>query len=265
MVLILTASGKKYLVAVRRGKKFHSSEGYIDLGELVGREYGCVVRSNTGVRMTAHKPLLQDLLSKVRRITQIVYPKDLGYMVLISGIGPGSVVLEAGTGTGVLTATLAYYVRPTGRVFSYDINQEYLEAAHYTLERLGLREYVELKHGDVYSEVSEKDVDAVFLDVPEPWKAVGNAWKALKPSGRLLSLSPTIEQVVETVENLRVGGFDDISCVEILVRDIRVKRGMTRPEFLMRGHTAYIVSARKSEINSRHITDDTWNENISPT
>jgi tRNA (adenine57-N1/adenine58-N1)-methyltransferase len=265
MVLILTESGKKYLVSVRAGKKFHSSEGYLDLGELVGREYGCVVKSNTGVRMTVHKPLLQDILSKVRRITQIVYPKDLGYMVLISGIGPGSTVLEAGTGTGVLTATLAHYVKPTGRVFSYDINQEYIEAVHYTLERLGLLEYVELRHGDIYKEISEKNIDAVFLDVPEPWRAVTNAWKALKPSGRLLSLSPTIEQVVETVENLRIGGFDDISCVEILVRDMRVKRGMTRPEFLMRGHTAYIVSARKTEIHSRHIADDTCPENISPT
>jgi tRNA (adenine57-N1/adenine58-N1)-methyltransferase len=245
-VLILTEGGKRYLVGVRSGKRFHCSEGYVDVGDLVGREYGCIIQSNTGVRMSVHKPLLMDLLSKVRRVTQIVYPKDIGYMLIQSGIGPGSRVLEAGTGTGVLTATLAYYVKPTGRVYSYDVNQEYLEAAHYTLERLGLREYVELKNGDVSKYVEETGLDAVFLDVPEPWKAVENAWKALKPSGRFLSLSPTIEQIVETVETLRARGFDDISCVELLMRNMRVKRGMTRPEFLMHGHTAYIVSARKT-------------------
>ena len=234
------------MVGVRSGKRFHCSEGYVDIGDLVGREYGCIIQSNTGVRMSVHRPLLMDLLSKVKRVTQIVYPKDIGYMLIQSCVGPGSRVLEAGTGTGVLTATLAFYVRPTGRVYSYDINQEYLDAAHYTLERLGLREYVELKKGDVSKEIEETGLDAVFLDVPEPWKAVENAWKALKPSGRLLSLSPTIEQIVETVETLRTRGFDDVSCVELLMRNLRVKRGMTRPEFLMHGHTAYIVSARKT-------------------
>ncbi|MEM1944561.1 MAG: tRNA (adenine-N1)-methyltransferase [Nitrososphaerota archaeon] len=248
-VLILTEGGKRYLVGVRSGKKFHCSEGYLDMGELVGREYGCVVKSNTGVRMTVHKPLLMDLLSKVRRVTQIVYPKDIGYMIVQSGIGPGSRVLEAGTGTGVLAATLAHHIKPTGKVYSYDVNQDYLEAAHYTLERLGLREYVELKYGDVAKDVTETDVDAAFLDVPEPWKAVESVWRAMRPSGRLLSLSPTVEQIVEMVETLRSSGFDDISCVEILMREMRVKRGMTRPEFLMRGHTAYIVSARKTGIN----------------
>lgn len=247
-VLILTERGKRYLTRVEYGRRFHSSEGFIDLGNLVGRSYGCVVRSNTGSRWVIYKPELVDFVMNLPRITQIVYPKDLGYIILHAGVMPGCRVAEAGTGSGVLTSVLASYVRPSGVVYSYDVREDYLENADRVLRRLGLREYVVLKKCDVTSSrIDEEGLDAFILDIPEPWKAVDTCWHALRPSGRFLSISPTVEQVVETVEALRERGFGDIQCVELLLRYIRAKRGMTRPEFVMRGHTAYIVTARRSE------------------
>ncbi|MEM4280774.1 MAG: tRNA (adenine-N1)-methyltransferase [Candidatus Caldarchaeum sp.] len=245
-VLIVTEKKKRYLIQIRSGKKFHCSEGFIDTSILVGKAYGCSIVSNIGSRWNIFKPTILDRVLFFPRTTQIVYPKDLGYIVVASGIGPGSRVLEAGTGTGVLTTMLAYLVRPTGKVYSYDVKADYLEAVSVRLRQLGLSEYVELKQGDVSHGVEEKTLDSAIIDVPEPWAAVEACREALRPSGVWVSLSPTVEQVVQTFEALEKAGFGDLSCVEILMRNIRIKRGMTRPEFLMRGHTAYIVTARKT-------------------
>lgn len=245
-ILILTERLKRYLVRVRRNVRLHTSEGYIDLSELIGKRYGTYIRSNIGSIFFALKPTLVDIIMKMPRLTQIVYPKDLGIIVLLGDIRPGSRVVEAGTGSGVLTAVLASYVMPNGIVYSYDKELKYLENAEKQLEELGLLQYVKLKHGDVTVSIEEENVDAVVLDIPTPWLAVQNAYKALSDSGTFISLSPTIEQVIETVEALRACGFVDIKTIELLMRELRVKKGMTRPEHLMRAHTAYIVVARKA-------------------
>ncbi len=244
-VLLLTEKKKKYMVKVARGKKVHTSEGYVDLTELIGKRYGSKIKSNIGSAWTVLKPTILDYVLHYPRLTQIIYPKDLGYIVLMSGVRSGSRVVEAGTGSGVLTTILASYVAPEGKVYSYDVEEKYIENARRNLENLGLHEYVELKYGNVEDGVEEREVDAFILDVPEPWKAVKSAYEALKDSGVFVSISPTIEQVVETVETLRREGFEDISTVEILLREMRVKKGMTRPVHLMHAHTCYITTARK--------------------
>lgn len=244
-VLIVTEKKKRYMVQLRSGKKFHTSEGFIDLSNLIGQPSGCVLHSNTGAVMHVFKPTFLDLLMFLPRTTQIVYPKDLGYIAAVSGVGPGYRVVEAGTGTGVLAAFLTYLVRPTGRVYSYDVRLENIETATVRMRQLGLLDYIELKQGDVCEKIVEKELDAAVIDIPEPWRAVQSCYDALKPSGVWVSLSPTVEQVVQTYEALEAGGFSDLSCVELLLRNMRVKRGMTRPEFLMRGHTTYLVTARK--------------------
>ncbi|MCS7126758.1 MAG: tRNA (adenine-N1)-methyltransferase [Aigarchaeota archaeon] len=245
-VLFLTEKGKRYLVEVVRGKRFHTSEGYIDLEQLIGERFGCKIRSNTGSIWTVFKPTILDEVLHFTRLTQIVYPKDLGYIILIGNVRCGLRVVEAGTGSGALTTILASCVAPEGKVYSYDIEEKYLENARKNLEKLGLIKYVELKHGNIEEGVDEREVDLFILDLPEPWKAVSTAYEALKDSGIFISISPTIEQVVETVEELRLKGFGDVSTVEILLREMRVKKGMTRPVHLMHAHTCYITSARKT-------------------
>ncbi|MCD6341392.1 MAG: tRNA (adenine-N1)-methyltransferase [Thaumarchaeota archaeon] len=245
-VLFITPKRKKYLLEIRKGKRFHSSEGYLDLDKVIGLRYGARVKTNTGSTWIAARPLVLDKVLTFPRVTQIVYPKDLGYVILMSGVKCGSRVVEGGTGACVLTAMLAYYVAPNGKVYSYDVDEKNLENAAKQLRRVGLTEFVELKHQDLTEKIDEEEVDAVILDIPTPWLAVVNAKQALKDGGMIVSISPTIEQVIEMVDALKREGFADVTTVEILLRTLRVKRGMTRPEHLMHAHTAYITTARKA-------------------
>jgi len=237
---------RTYLVKVEKGKSFHTHKGFIQLDNLIGREYGTRTNSNTGTEFIALKPLLSDYIFKSQRKTQITYPKDVALIVMFSGIGPGSHVVEAGTGTGALTSALAHYVKPNGHVYSYEIRPEFIETAQKNLQRANLLDYVELKNQDVTMGIDETDTDAVILDLATPWLVIPNAYRALKGSGTLVSFSPTIDQVVKTAEALEENGFVDVETIECIMRGMQVERGKTRPETLMTGHTGYVTSARKA-------------------
>jgi len=245
-VLLYLNRKKTYLVKVETGKSFHTHKGFVPLDQLIGKEYGSRVVSSMGVEFVALKPTLRDHVFKMLRKTQITYPKDIALIIMFSGVGPGSRVVEAGTGTGALTSALAFYVKPTGRVYSYEIRKEFLETALKNLRRADVSEYVELKNKDITQGIEEEDVDAVILDMATPWLVVPPACSALKGSGALVSFSPTIDQVVKTVEALEENGFVDIETIECLMRRMQIERGKTRPETLMTGHTGYVTFARKA-------------------
>ncbi len=247
-VLLYLNRSRTYLVRVEKGKSFHTHKGFLQLDELIGKPYGSSVLSNTGTRFAALKPQLSDFIFKSQRKTQITYPKDVALIVMFSGIGPGNRVVEAGTGTGALTTALAYYVRPNGRVYSYEIRPEFTEVALKNLKRANLLDSVELKTKDITEGIDEADVDSVVLDLATPWLIVPHAHSALKGSGTLVSFSPTIDQVVKTVEALQQANFIDIETVECMMRRMQIERGKSRPETLMTGHTGYITSARKAQI-----------------
>lgn len=245
-VLLYLDRKRTYLVKVERERSFHTHRGFIRLDELIGKEYGAQVRSSTGEVFVALKPTLRDQVFKMQRRTQITYPKDIALILIFSGLGPGSRVVEAGAGTGALTTALAHYVGPTGRVHSYEVRKPFVEVARKNLERAGVSERVDLKNLDIIQGIEERDVDAVILDMATPWLVVPHAYSALKGSGTLVSFSPTVDQVVKTVEALRENGFVDIGTVECLMRGMQVERGKTRPQTLMTGHTGYITFARKA-------------------
>ncbi len=237
---------RTYMVKVEAGKTFHTHKGYLQLDELIGKEYGATIQSSLGIAFTALKPTLTDYIMKSSRQTQITYPKDAALIVMFSGIGAGSRVVEAGTGTGALTTALAHYVQPNGKVYTYEIRGEFQKAAEKNLTRAGLREFVELKSGDVTVGIEERDVDAVILDLATPWLVAPHAYEALKPSGIIVSFSPTIDQVVKMTEALREQNFICIETVECFMRAMQIERGKTRPQTLMTGHTGYITYARKA-------------------
>jgi tRNA (adenine57-N1/adenine58-N1)-methyltransferase len=237
---------RTYLVRVEAEKSFHTHKGYIQLGDLIGKEYGTRIVSSMGIEFVALKPTLRDHIFKTSRRTQISYPKDISLIIMYSGIGPGSRVVEAGTGTGALTSAIAHYIKPSGRVYTYEVRQEFQKNAKKNLERAGLLDYVELKEGDVTGGIEEKDVDAVILDLATPWLVVPHAYTALKGSGVLVSFSPTIDQIVKTAEALTEHGFVGIETVESLMRFMQVERGKTRPQTVMTGHTGYLTFARKA-------------------
>ena len=237
---------RTYLVRVEAGKSLHTHKGYIQLGDLIGKKYGTRIPSSMGIEFVALKPILRDQIFKVKRKTQISYPKDIALIVMFSGIGPGNRVVEAGTGTGALTSALAHYVRPNGSVHTYEVRPEFREMAIKNLERAGVSDYVELKNKDVTEGIDETEVDAVILDLATPWLVVPHAYSALKASGVIVSFSPTVDQIVKTTEALAENGFVDVETVEALMRFMQVERGKTRPQTVMTGHTGYITFARKA-------------------
>ncbi len=246
LVLLSIDPRRTYLVKVEVGKTFHTHKGYVKLDELIGKDFGSTFQSSLGAQFTALKPTLSDYIMKSSRNTQITYPKDASLIVMFSGIGPGSRVVESGTGTGALTTALAHYVKPSGKVYTYEVREEFQKNAEKNLRRSNLLDYVEMKTGDVTLGIEERDVDAVVLDLATPWLVIPHAYTALKPSGMLVSFSPTIDQVVKATEALKESGFILIDTVECLMRAMQVERGKTRPQTLMTGHSGYITQARKA-------------------
>ncbi len=246
LVLLYINPKRTYMVKVEKGKSFHTHKGFIQLDSLVGAEYGTRVKSNTGVEFVALQPILPDYIFKSQRKTQITYPKDVALIVMFSGIGPGSRVVESGTGTGALTTALAHYIQPSGHVYSYEYREEFVETARKNLQRGGLLDFVELKNKDVTLGIDETMVDAVVLDLATPWLVVPCAYSALKGSGTIVSFSPTIDQVVKTVEALEENSFVSMETIECMMRGMQTDRGKTRPETLMTAHTGYITYARKA-------------------
>jgi tRNA (adenine57-N1/adenine58-N1)-methyltransferase len=244
-VLIYLDSRRTYMIKVEAGKTFHTHKGYLKLDELIGKEYGEPIKSSLGIFFTTLKPALTDYIMKSSRNTQITYPKDAALIVIFSGIGPGSRVVESGTGTGALTMALAHYVGSTGKVYTYELRSEFQKNAAKNLQRSKLIDNVEMKTGDVTMGIEERELDAVILDLATPWLVIPHAYAALKPSGIIVSFSPTIDQVIKTTEALRENSFVFIETVECIMRAMQVERGKTRPQTLMTGHTGYITHGRK--------------------
>ncbi|MEM3585829.1 MAG: tRNA (adenine-N1)-methyltransferase [Candidatus Jordarchaeaceae archaeon] len=244
-ILLIYDRKRRWLLKVEEGKVHHTHKGMINLDDIIGKPYGTMVLSNLNHKFYVVKPTPIDVVLKMQRATQIIYPKDIGLILLNTGIVPGSRVVEAGTGSGALTSILANYVRPSGKVYSYENREEFLKIARKNLEKAGVLEYVELKNKDILEGIEEKEVDAVVLDMATPWLAVKTSYDALVMGGHFASYSPTIDQVQKTVKELKNYNFIDVSTMECMVRYINVEEGKTRPETRMIGHTGYMTFALK--------------------
>ena len=178
---------------------------------------------------------------KMRRGPQVILPKDIGIIIAYSGVDKNSVCVDAGSGSGWLAVSLA---RICKQVYSYDLREDFLKIAEHNRVSLGLDNLV-LKQGDVTKKIEEKDVDMVTLDLPGSEKALSNAKKALKPDGVVVGYLPHMEQVKKFVDKLEKLKFYDTYTVEVIVRDMLVRKEGTRPTNMGLWHTAYLVFARK--------------------
>jgi len=245
-VLLFLDHKRTYLVNAEKDRIFHTHKGFLDLGKLVGKKYGVRIISSQGVEFKALKPSMRDYIFKMNRRTQIIYPKDISLIILFCDIHNGSRVLEAGTGTGALTCALAFHVKPSGVIYSYEVRKDHADIAEKNLKRAKVAEFVEIKNKDVCIGIDEHNLDAVILDLATPWSVVEHAYNALNGSGFFASFSPTIDQTIKTTIALRENGFVDVRTLECLVRGIRVELGKTRPDNLMTGHTGYLTFAKKA-------------------
>lgn len=245
--VLLCEVGKErtYLVALESGGRLHSSRGIVEHEELVGRPPGTEVVTNIGARFLALRPRIGERMFKVRRRTQIVYPKDAGWLVIALDLRPGIRVLEMGTGSGAFTLLLGQFVGPEGRVYTFDQREEFLQNAMYNVTRAGMDDRVDGRVLTAGEPFPVEDVDAAFLDLPEPWEAIAATRAALAPGAPLALLVPTAEQLKRAVEALEAEGFSRMEVVELFERRVLVRqREGVRPSERMVGFTAYLVCAR---------------------
>lgn len=236
---------KHFLITLTPGAELHTHRGIVRHDDLIGRPWGSRITTHLGATFYLLQPSLADLLIDLPRNTQILYPKDIGFILVTMGIGPGKRVIEAGSGSGSMTIALAYAVGSQGKVYSYEVRPEMQALARKNVTRLGLAERVEFKLRDLAEGCDETDAEAFFLDVPNPWDYIPQVRAALQSGGFFGSLVPTTNQVVPLLEALRREGFAFIEVCEILLRYYKPEPQRLRPTDRMVAHTGYLVFARK--------------------
>jgi tRNA (adenine57-N1/adenine58-N1)-methyltransferase len=235
---------KYFIVQLKEGAEFQSHRGVIKHNDLIGLPWGSQVKSHLGSPFFLIQPSLGDLLREIRRNTQILYPKDIGFILVSMGIGPGQHVIEAGSGSGALTTALAFSVGNEGHVTSYEVRPDNQKLAQHNLEWYGLADRVTLKVGDIANGFDERGVDALFLDVPDPHNYLVQVKKALKPGGFFGSILPTANQVSLLLTSLRHEGFAFIDVCEVMLRYYQAEPDRFRPTDRMVAHTGYLIFAR---------------------
>lgn len=246
--LLIDGKKRRFLLRLQEGGAFHTHHGVIDHNDLIGIEDGSRVSSTGGAEFVVLRPRLSDYVLKMRRGAQVVYPKDLGPILVYADIAPGSVVLEAGTGSGALTLGLLRAVGSTGRVVSVERRDDHADHAKKTISRWlgGIPDNLDLRVGEVEEQILEVRPDRIVLDVPEPWHSVEPATRGLGGGGVFCAYVPTVPQLQQTVESLRMSGcFEDVLAFEALLRTWNVQGRSVRPDHQMVGHTGFICVARK--------------------
>jgi len=250
LVQLVGLRHKHFIFPLEVGGQFHTHRGIVKHDELIGLPWGSQVFSHMGSPFFLLQPMLGDILTDLPRNTQILYPKEIGFILVNMGIGPGQRVMEAGTGSGSMTIALAHNVGPTGKVISYEQRPEMQNLARKNLTRMGMEERVEFKLRDIAEGFDETDADAFFLDVANPYDYISQVRAALKPGGFFCSLIPTFNQVEKLLYALRRNRFAFIEMCEILLRYYKAEPARLRPTDRMVAHTGFLVFARRIEPSS---------------
>jgi tRNA (adenine57-N1/adenine58-N1)-methyltransferase catalytic subunit len=244
LVQLVSPTNKVYLVRLAAGGQLHTHRGVVNFDPIIGIPWGSQIYTHTGSLYYLLQPSLADILRETKRNTQIMYPKDIGFILVTMGIGPGAQVLEAGTGSGAFTTALAWAVGPQGHVYSYDNRPPMQNLARKNLERLGLLERVTLKERDVVEGFDEQGVDALFLDLHNPYDYMQQVRQALKSGGYYGSILPTTNQVSRQIYVFHANGFAFVDVCEIILRYYKPVADRLRPVDRMVAHTGYLVFAR---------------------
>ncbi len=231
--------GKKFYVR-DLSKDFHTQFGYVKSKDLKKRKGK--VMTNTKNEMNIFEPSFIDVYRKLRRAPQIITLKDIGIIIAETGVNSKSKVVDAGCGSGALACFLANIVK---EVVSYEIRKDFFKVAEENKKLLGLKN-LKLKNKDVYKGITERNVDLITLDLPEPWKAVEHTDKALKSGGFLVSYSPTIPQVMDFVNEVSKNkNFIHVKTMEIIRREWDVRDRIVRPKTAIINHTGFLTFVRK--------------------
>ncbi|MFS8639538.1 MAG: tRNA (adenine-N1)-methyltransferase [Symbiobacteriaceae bacterium] len=249
LVVFVDAKQRRRLQRLQPGRVFQAPPGgAIRHDDVAGLPEGAVVSTTTGQPILCLRPTLEEYILAMPRRTQVIYPKDLGQILIRSNLGPGGRALEAGVGSGATSLALLRLLGPTGTLVSYERRPEFAELARDNVRRFLGEDppnwRIELR--DVYEGIDERDLDAVVLDVPEPYRCVEAAAAAVRPGGVLLVWLPTTNQVQQMVVALRRHpAWDLVDTTELLLRPWHVSQESVRPEHRMVAHTGFLITARR--------------------
>jgi tRNA (adenine57-N1/adenine58-N1)-methyltransferase len=239
---MVDAKNRRYLVTLRAGTSFHTHAGIIAHDDVIGAAEGTTVTGSTGRRFLVVRPTLSDVVLKMPRGAQVIYPKDLGAIMVLADVAPGVRVLEAGVGSGALSMAL---LRAGASVVGYEIREDFADRARANVADLvgGSAPYrVEIR--DVYQGIDERGLDRIVLDLAEPWKVLPHAELALRSGGILCAYLPTINQTSQLRAAIEAGPFGLPSTVEVLHRTWHIEERSVRPDHRMVGHTGFLTTAR---------------------
>lgn len=244
LVQFLDNKGRRYQAVLTPGKEFHSHSGYIAHADIIGLPEGSTVRTTRGQVLVVLRPTLSDFILKMPRGAQVIYPKDIGPILMLADIGPGVRVLESGVGSGALSMGM---LRAGADIVGYELREDFANRARSNVEQfLGAqaldRYRIELR--DCYEGIDETDLDRVVLDLPEPWQVVPHAEKAMRPGGILVAYTPSVAQVSQLRDTLARSAFFAAETVEVLQRGWYVEDQAVRPDHRMIGHTGFLTHAR---------------------
>ncbi len=258
-VLLIDHKGRRYLITLKPGAEFHSHTGFIRHDDLIGTSEGTTARTGRGANadpaaapstaysgaFTVLRPTLADFVLKMPRGAQVIYPKDLGPLLLLADIFPGARVLESGVGSGALSMTM---LRAGADVVGYELRADFASRAVKNVEAfLGAesRQRFRVEERDTYEGIDETDLDRVVLDLPEPWQVTPHAVRALRPGGIIVAYTPTIVQAVQFRESLTPGGWAEAETIEVLNRSWHIDGLSVRPDHRMVAHTGFLTHARR--------------------
>ena len=244
-VLLVDNKKRRHLVVLETGGQFHTHAGIVNHDDLIGRPDGTTVRTTRGARLVAVRPTLSEYVLEMPRGAQVIYPKDIGPILVLADVFPGARILESGVGSGALTTALLRAIGPTGHITGYEIRDDFAQRAIANVHGfLGDDVPLDVEVRDVYEGIDERDLDRIMLDLPEPWRVVKHATSALRPGGILLAYLPTILQVGRLREEIADSPFGMAETVEVLQRGWHVEGQSIRPDHRMVAHTGFLTHAR---------------------
>jgi tRNA (adenine57-N1/adenine58-N1)-methyltransferase len=247
-VLLVDNKRRQHLITLSDDGAFHTHTGIISHAEIIGREDGQRLQTDRGQRYLALRPTLSEYILKMPRGAQVIYPKDIGPILMLADIFPGARVLESGVGSGALTTALLRAVGPEGQVIGYELRPDFAERAQANVAGfLGPDVPLTVHIRDIYEGIAETDFDRIVLDLPEPWHVVPHAATALRSGGILLAYLPTILQTAQLRAALDRAAFGVAETLEVLQRGWHIDGLSVRPDHRMVAHTGFLTVARRIE------------------
>jgi tRNA (adenine57-N1/adenine58-N1)-methyltransferase len=243
--LVLDTKGRRYLATLKEGGEFHTHAGFFPHADLIGQPEGTVVKANRGAPYTVLRPTLEDFVIEMPRGAQVIYPKDLGPILMLADIGPGVRVLESGVGSGALSMTM---LRCGADIVGYELREDFANRARANVRSFlgeGVLDRYRVELRDCYEGIGEVALDRVVLDLPEPWRVVPHAEESLRAGGILVAYTPSITQASQLRDVLaRSGAWLALRTLEVLHRTWHIEGQAVRPDHRMVAHTGFLTSAR---------------------